>query len=229
MEAKSPPIEARHLITEGLRDVWHPPFAILLALSIFVFVVSASVAQQTDDVSLFLAIVLAVTSGYVQIACTLAAGAREPGRSGDAWLVAAVRRRCFWRFVLAELATVILVAAGLLFLVIGAFLVGGVVALAQPAAVLERRGPIEAVKRSAALGRDARRTLSIVFGVFVLGPAIVVQLAYQFGSGAAFDPRATIISLPAVVLTTAGTIALARAFVGLGGERVASLDRDGDV
>jgi hypothetical protein len=219
MEAARPPLRAGQLMAEGLRDTLRPPFSILVALSLFVYVASASVSPDADQGGLFFALLLAIVSAYVQIACTLAAAAPDPGRSGDEWLRAAFKQRCFWRFALAELATVLLVALGLLAAIVGAFIVGGIVALAQTAAVLERKWPLHALRRSAELSRGARGALTLVFGVLVLAPSAAIQAGYQLGAPAELGTAWIIATLPVVVLTLAGTIALARAFMALGGQR----------
>jgi hypothetical protein len=219
MKAARPALRAGQLMAAGLRDTLRPPFSVLVALSLFVYVASASVSQKADESSLFFALLLAVVAAYAQIACTLAAADPEPGRSGDAWLIAAVRHRCLWRFALAELATVVLVALGLLALIVGAFVIGGVVALAQAAAVLERKWPFDALKRSAQVGREARWALTTIFGVLVLAPGALIQAGYQLGAQEALGTSWIVISLPGVVLTLAGTIALARAFVALSADR----------
>lgn len=225
MEAARPPLRAGSLIVDGLRATVRAPFFGLVALSLFVYVVSASVGQQGGGGSLVFALLLAAASAYAQIACTLAASASDPGRSADAWFVAAVRRRCFWRYLVAEFVTVLAVALGLLALVVGAFVVGGVLALGQTAAALERRTPIDAMKRSAAMGREVRTPLAIVFGVLVLVPGIAIQAGYSLGAPEGWGLRWVLATLPGVVLTIAGTIALARAFVALGGGRVEAPDR----
>jgi hypothetical protein len=205
------------LIREGLRAVFRPPYALLLGLSSFVYLVQATVSDGSDGASLLFGLLLAVVSAYVQIACTLAAGAPEPSNSADTWFVAAIRRRCFLRFVAVELATIALMVVGLALLIVGAFVVGGVVALAQPAAVLERRGPIDAIKRSAVLGRDVRGPLTVVFGVFVLVPGVALQAAYAFGLQETAGVALVAAGLLGVVLALAGTISLTSLFVALGG------------
>jgi hypothetical protein len=219
MGANGDRVRAGRLITRSLRDVSRPPYAVLVALSLFIYVVSFSVSQAADDVSLLFTLLLAAVSAYVQIACTLAAATPEPATSADAWLVAALRRRCLWRFLLAEVAAILLIVVGLVALVVGGFVVGGIVALAQPAAVLERKGPIEAIRRSAELGRPARAALAVVFGALVLAPGMALQIAYETGAQEALGPSFLVAGALGVVLMMAGTIALARAFTMLGGDR----------
>jgi len=220
MDAARPPLRAGSLIVDGLRATVRAPFAGLVALSLFLYVVSASVGQQGGGGSLVFALLLAAASAYAQIACALAASSSDPARSSDAWFVAAVRRRCFWRYLVAEFVTVLAVAFGLLALVVGAFVVGGVLALGQPAAALERRTPIDAMKRSAAMGREHRRALAIVFGALVLVPGIGIQAGYSLGAPEGWGAAWIVVSLPGVVSTIAGAIALSRAFVALGGGRI---------
>jgi hypothetical protein len=217
MDASSRELRAGRLMLEALKDLLRPPFSVLTGLTLLVYLVSDAVSRPGDDASALLGIALAVVATYAHIACTLAAATPEPGRSGDAWLVAALRRRCFLRYVGTELVTLLLVAVSLLAFVIGAFVVGGIVALAHSAAALERRGPLEAIKRSALLGRDVRRTLAVVFGMLVLVPGIAVQAAYQLGASRSLGVWWLALGVPAAALNLAGTIALARAFVALGG------------
>jgi hypothetical protein len=217
MDAPSPDIRAGVLMGRALRDLVRPPFLTLVALSLFVYVVSLSAAESSDDATLLFTLLLAVVSAYAQIACILAAATSDPVPSGDAWLVDAVRRRCFLRFLLAETAALILIVVGFLGLVVGGFIVGGFVALAQPAAVLERRWPIDALKRSAALGRPVRKELVVVFGTLMLAPAAGLQLANELGVQDALGMRFLALGLPGVALMLAGTIAVARAFTSLGG------------
>jgi hypothetical protein len=203
----------------ALRDLFRPPFRALLLLNLFLYIVAGAVPGG-DLLDLLLALAATAASVYVEVALTLAAGSPDPGRSGDVWFRAAVGRRCFWRVVGAQLATVVLVAAGALLLVVGAIVMGGVVSLAEAAAVLERAGPIAAVRRSALLGRPARRSLALVFALLVLVPSLANQAAFLIEVPAAV---LVAVSLPLVTLTMAGNIALARAFVALGGAHAPSL------
>jgi hypothetical protein len=154
-----------------------PPFLPLFVLSLFVSTVAASFAEQVDDVSLISSIALAVVSAYLQIAIVLAAAEQGPSPSADVWIKAAFRRRCFWRFALASLFSFVLVAAGLLVLVIPGFIVGAYVSMGPIAAVLERTGPGDSLRRSTALSKPARRAVGTVFGLFVILPNAALQVA----------------------------------------------------
>jgi hypothetical protein len=200
-------------MSRSLRDLARPPFGTLLMLNLFLHVVSGAV-PGTDFVDLLLTLIVIVASVYVEIAVTLAAGSGQPGRSGDAWFRSALRRRCFWRVVGVQLVTLVLVAGGLLVLVVGALMVGGMVSLAEAAVVLERAGPLEAVRRSVQLGRPARAPLVLVFALLVLAPAIAGQGTFFLGLSRL---STVLLGLPFVVLSMAGTLALTRAFVALGG------------
>lgn len=217
---QQPSIRAGHLMAHSTRDLFRPPYATLALLNVFLFVVS-SAAPQADLLDMTLTLAVSAVSVYVQIAVTLAGAAADPGRSGDAWFRVAARRRCFWRVVGVQLVTVLAVAGGALLLVVGAFVAGGLVALAEAAAVLERAGPIEALRRSAHLGRPARAPLVAVFGALVLVPTVAGQAAYALGWP---HPALVAAGAPLVALTTGGTLALARAFVALGGAPAPSLE-----
>jgi hypothetical protein len=205
------------LIREGLGGALGRPFRVLAGLSLFASFVSVGVTERADAGSLLIALALEVVAAYVQIACTLAAASTSPTPSADAWFRAALRRRCFWRFVLTGLIALLSVALGMLAFIIGAFVVGSAVALAQPAAVLEGTGPIQSLRRSAALGSANRGALAIVFGVFVVVPVLAAQSAYALEVPARPLLRWLVVTAPVVLLTLAGTIALTRAFSALGG------------
>jgi hypothetical protein len=212
-----PPISTRILVTSALKDLLRPPFSLLLFIALLLFVVQSTLVAADPAIGL-LAFALAVMSVYLQIAFTLAGASKAPGRSADAWIKAAFKRRCFWRYLVTGLFAVALVAVGALALLVGAFVVGAIVGLAQPAAVLERRNPLEAIRRSAALSRPARVPVGTVFGVLVLIPNVILVVMAQLSFDRDLSPAWNVGGLALVALTVAGTIALARAFVSLGGE-----------
>jgi hypothetical protein len=214
-------VRAGPLVRQALTDLFRPPFATLLVVNLFLYVVPGT-TPQADLLDLLLALLVAAASVYVQIACILAAAASDPGRSGDAWLRAAFRRRCFWRVVGVQLLTLLLVAAGAVLLVVGAFVVGGIISLGEAAVVLERAGPIEAVRRSARLTRPARGALIIVFGLLVIAPSVVGPSVSALGASRV---ALVAVGLPLVVVSMGGTLALARAFVALGGAPTPSPDK----
>jgi uncharacterized membrane protein len=200
-------------MSRALRDLWRPPLAILVILNLFLSV-TWNAAPQENLMDLLLALLVTGASIYVQIATNLVGGAREPGASGDVWFRAALRRRCFWRLVAVELVVIVAVAAGALLLVVGAIVVGGITSLAEPAVVLERDRPIAAIRRSARMSRPARAPLMIVFGLLVLVPALVGPAASFAGISGLPLVMVGLVLLP---LSMAGTVALARAYVALGG------------
>ena len=209
----APPVRAGPLISQALRDLWRRPLAILVVLNLFLSA-AWNAAGQDDFIDLLLALVVTGATIYVQIAVNLAAAARDPGPSGDAWFRAALTRRCFWRLVAVEIAVIALVALGALALVVGAIVVGGITSLAEPAVVLERDGPIEAIRRSARMSRPARTPLTVVFGLLVLAPSLVGPAAALGGVSGTVVVVIGVILLP---ISMAGTVALARAYVALGG------------
>jgi hypothetical protein len=209
----APPVRAGLLMSQATRDLWRPPLAILVVLNLFLSV-AWNAAGQDDVMDLLLALLVTAASIYVQIAVNLAGSSQEPGGSGDAWFRAALRRRCFWRLVAVEVAVIVAVAAGALLLLVGAVVVGGITSLAEAAVVLERDGPITAIRRSARMSRPARAPLTVVFGLLVLAPSLVGPAASLAGISGAPLVGVGLVLLP---LSMAGTVALARAYVALGG------------
>jgi len=213
-------ITAGGLIRAAVARLLAPPFLPLFVLSLFVSTVAASFAEQVDDVSLISSIALAVVSAYLQIAIVLATAEQAPSPSADVWIKAAFRRRCFWRFALASLFSFVLVFAGVLVLVIPGFIVGACVSMGPIAAVLERTGPGDSLRRSTALSKPARRAVGTVFGLFVILPtalqvalylnADVFPLGLWIGLG---------LELITVILFLVSLLALSQAFLLLGGER----------
>lgn len=217
----SPPVQIRpwSAIADGFRALRQPPFLTLFVLSILVWIVSSTISDADDTSAAVAEGVLFVISIYVQIALILAAGARDPGRATDPWVKEAFRRRVVLKFFLAEILMFGAVVLGVLAVVIGAFLMGGIVGLAGQAAVLERMPPFTALSRSAALTAPARGSIATIFAVTVLLPAAVsIAGVYVLGieeSNAVWMALA----VPVSALGTVGVIALTRAFVALGGER----------
>lgn len=224
MPRGDPTIDGGREIRDALLSLARPPWLTLLLLSCFLSVVSVSIAAEvrptTPDDSLALAqitsIVVDVIGIYVQIAVVLATASSAESSSGDLWMRAAFRHRCFWRFLAVTIVEVLLVLAGALVLVVGAFLVGGLVALSQPAVVLERRGPIDAIRRSAELARPARAQVTIVFGTLLLLPLVAAAGAVALRLDLAY-PAQLAMTVGGSVLSLAAAIALTRAFVKLGG------------
>lgn len=206
-------------MASGFRLLSKPPFRGLLLLALLITLVLDTLPVQGDDATIFASLVLFGLSLYLQIATTLAAAETEPSPSVDVWLKKAIARRCFWRFLGSSVLVILtIVASGIVGVVVGAFFIGGILALTDPAVVLEHKHPVEAIARSAELGRGARGPLIVVFGLLILIPGLSLQVA-----GLIWDvPRFfgdlwPVVSALVVVLGFAGSIALARAFVVLGG------------
>jgi hypothetical protein len=213
-------ISAAAAIRDGLISLARPPFRGLLVLAIFVSLVSNTLPETGgDELTLIGALLLIALALYLQIAVTLAAADSEPTPSVDVWVKQAFARRCFWRyFATSVLAVFMVVASGLVGLIVGGFLVGGIVALADPAVVLERRTPLEAVARSSELGKGNRISLVLIFGLLVLVPGIGVQVA-----GLVWDlrelagPLWPLVPVIVVTLGLGAAVALTRTFLTLGG------------
>ena len=213
VQKDAPPVRAGPLMSQALRDLWRRPLLILVVLNLFLSA-AWNAAGQDELMDLLLALIVTAATIYVQIAVNLAASSEDPGASGDAWFRAALTRRCFWRLVAVEIAVTALVAVGALALVVGAIVVGGITSLAEPAVVLDRDGPIEAIRRSARMTRPARTPLTVIFGLLVLAPSLVGPAAALLGVAGTVLVVIGAILLP---ISMAGTVALARAYVALGG------------
>ena len=226
-EPPSPAIRAGSSIREGFSALLRPPFRGIALLSLLIALVLESLPEEGDNATLFAALLLLAMSLYLQISLTLAAAETNPAGSVDVWLKQAFARRCFWRYVAISLLVVLsVVAAGVIGLVIGGFLVGGILALADQAVVLEGKRPLEAVARSAELGKPARTALIVVFGMLVLIPGLSVQVgSIVWDLNAFFGDIWPLIPVVVMVLGLVGTIALTRAFITLGGEVVRTQPR----
>ena len=194
------------------------PFRTLVALSVLIALTSTTFSDQPTGTETALSVVLLVASIYIQIAIILAAGRADAETAADPWLRGAFRRRCFWRFLGTSVIVVLGLLTGAVLVVVGMFFVGALFALAQSASVLERRIPMDAIVRSAQLGKGSRWPLGTVFGLFVLVPTIATQGVVLLGwideLGYLWPPALAVADL----LTAAGTIALTRMFVALGGD-----------
>ena len=217
MSRTVPRIQAGRLIVESLRDLVLPPFSTLLGLNLLLTLASSSLNGRVDGTVFVLWVILSALSIYVDIAIVLAAGTTVAERSTDAWIRAAFRIRCFWRFLAAEIMTFVLVVFGLLVVVVGGFAVGAYIALGLPVVALERRGPLQALSRSAILTESARLPVGIVFGLLILLPNAGVQIGAWFGADKA-QVLWVAANVLAVIMLTAGTIAVTRAYVALGGK-----------
>lgn len=205
------------LIATGLRDLFRPPLALLLLVDLLIFGALASVSEQVDDASLFGALLLTVVSAFVQIALTMAA-ASEERRSADEWIKLAFKRGVFWRFVLTAIVTVAAILVGFLALIVGGLVLGAMLGLAQTAAIQERAWPGPALRKSLALSRGHRMPIGTIFAVTFIVPNALMQvgaeLQWDRELGLAWDAAGAV----ATVVTLVGVVALARAYVTLGGK-----------
>ena len=209
---QAPSIRAGTVIADAFRTLFQAPFRTLLALTVLIAVVADTIGgpkATAEDADIWFALALIGVSLYVQIAATLAAGQAEPDASADLWIKAAWKRRCFWRLVVTSVVVVAALVGGLVLAVVGVFFVGAIVALAQPAVVLERRRPIEAVFRSAQLTQGVRVPIGVVFAILFVAPstalwgASLTTLPRDLGGWwAAVPALAEALGLAATVATT---------------------------
>jgi hypothetical protein len=214
---------------DGFKALVRAPFRALVATGIFVSLVSNTLPEGGDEWTLVAALLLISLSLYLQMAIVLAAAEPDVATSADIWLKEAFGRRCFLRYLATSFLVVFSVlVAGVLGLVIGAFLMGAVVALADTAVVLERRRPIDAIRRSAELGRNNRRSLMVIFGLLILIPGLTVQLGdLAWDLRAAAGPLWPLVPVLVLVLGAAAGVALTRIFVTLGGQKIPVEERPG--
>jgi hypothetical protein len=215
MDFAPPKLTTQKLVRAGFRDLLKPPFRTLLALSLFLTLASDSFGSQIDNTAAFLALALLIVSAYLEIAVMLAAAEASPNGSADTWIKNAVKARCFWRFSFAGLIAILLIAGGMFLLIVPGLILCGLLSLVQPAVVLERCGPVEALRRSATVSLSARRPLAAVFFLFVLMPNLSLQIAQSLSGTQSLSAPWVALDLVTVVLYTGGAIALARAFVAL--------------
>jgi hypothetical protein len=214
-------IRAGHAIADGLSSLFRPPFRLLVVVVVLIPLAGDSIAGRDgilaqDD--LWLVLALSAASLFVQIAATLAAGRTDPDPSTDMWLRAAWRRRCFWRLTGTVLVSLAILAGGLALAGIGIFVVGAVIAFAQVAAVLERRGPFGAIARSVVLTRGNRWQVGLVYAALFIVPTFAVYVADLVELRPVLGPLWSVISVLVEVLGLAGVIALTRMFVTVGGD-----------
>lgn len=204
------------LIGHGFRSLTQAPFRTIWMVIVLIALAGPSLTDPGDDFSLFALLILAVVTFLLEMSTVLAAAEAEPDPSADGWIRSALRRRGLWRFVLASILTDIAVGLGLLALLVGGFVVAGIVGLAPQAALLERKLPIQALRRSAQLTKPARGRIGAVYGLLVLIPTIAAVIPYALG----LEPSDTAERVRGVLsstMTMAAWIALTRAFVELGG------------
>lgn len=203
---------------KGLRDLFRPPLAVLLLLDLLIFGALMSMPDRVDDASLFGVLVLTVVSAFVQIALTLAASSKER-RTADEWVKLAFKRAVFWRLITTQIVMFAAVLLGLLALVVGGFVLGGVLGLAQTAAIQERAWPGPALRSSIALSRGHRVSIGMIFAITFIVPIALAQagaeLEWDRELGIGWDAVGAVTT----VATLVGVVALARAYVKLGGKQ----------
>jgi hypothetical protein len=233
------------LMLTGASALIRPPFRTLVLVECLITLVATGIPVGTGDAEAVIgALVLLVISAILQIAILLAAAQSEPDRSADRWILGAFRKRSFWRFALTRLVVRFMILLGVaVVLIFGSrlpllwtsltglgvgllwgFLLGSVVGVAEQAAVLERRWPFDAMGRSGELTRRQRRTVGIVFALLVVAPNLGdrffgLDLLKNLGAFRVAE------ALLAVLVSTAGLIALTKAYIDLGGGEVAGTRR----
>jgi hypothetical protein len=220
VERKPDQTPAAELIRLGLRSLGAAPFRTLWLVGLLIAIASPSLVERTDEYSLVGTVLFGMLGAVVEMATVVAATETEPDRSADLWIKGAVRRRAFWRFVLATFVTELVIAVGLLGLIVGGILLAGIVGLAPQAALLERRGPFQALARSAELTRARRGPIRMICAVLVVLPALLSTLpAVAYLAGGTTPPPAVQILIGAsnTTFALAAYIALTRAYVELGG------------
>jgi hypothetical protein len=217
-------IRAVHEMLAAFRALGRRPILALTLLSVFLAVAGTGIfhllGPQTDDPDLLLVslstVFFAVAGIYLQISIILAAASSGEAHGPDPWIKAALKHRCFWRYVGAILFAGLFVALGALALLVGAIVVGGIVGLAEPAVVLERKGAADALGRSAELTKPVRPQVALIFGVLWLPPLVysVLESALEIRLEL---PADVALAVAGAVLPAAGVIAMTNVFVKLGG------------
>jgi hypothetical protein len=201
----------------ALKDLFKPPFAVLLLLDLLIFGALSSMPDELDDTSLFGAVLLTVVSAFVQIALTMAACSEEQ-HTADEWVKKALRRGVFWRFVLTSVVTIAAVVLGLFALIVGGLVLGGMLGLAQPAAIQERAWPGPALRRSVALSRGHRMPIGTIFAITFIAPNALLQAGAELEWDQVLGIGWHALGAVATIGSLVGVVALARAYVALGGQ-----------
>jgi hypothetical protein len=204
------------LMAAGLRDLFRPPLVVMLLLDLLIFGALSSMPDQVDDTSMFGALLLTVVSAFVQIALTMAASSEEQ-RTADEWVKKAFRRGVFWRFVLTSIVTLAAVVLGLFALIVGGLVLGGMLGLAQTVAIQERAWPGSALRRSIELSRGHRMPIGTIFAITFIAPNALVQVGAELQWDRELGIGWDAVGAVATVLSLVGVVALARAYVSLGG------------
>ena len=212
-------LSATTLMKEGFRALVRPPFFWLLGIGIL-GVLATSPIDDDDPWAVVGILIVSLISAYSSIGLTLAAAEQAPDPNPEGWVRAALLRRCLIRSGVAGIFATVLVAAGLFALIVPGFIVGAALALADIAAVLENHAPGDALRRSIKLTKPARRPIGIVFGLLVILPTAALQAAFYLADIDPAWPRATA-QCATLVLGSAAHIALTKAFLALGGRKLA--------
>lgn len=223
MESGGRTIEAWAEIRAGFSLLLRRPFVTILLLEIVLGGVAASIDEligrgpesDLENLAMAASLFFVVAAVYLQIATVLAAGGQgEP--SAEAWVRAALRHRCFWRFVATSFIAAVLILIAPIALLVKGLMVVTSVALAQSAVVLERTGPGESFRRGVELADPARKAVAVMFVVLFL-PSFVVGTTFLLFEIHLDLPLRIVRDVGTSVLAGAATIALTRVFVKLGG------------
>ena len=200
------------IVRADIARIFRRPFVILLGLNLLLMLATTSLPSEMDATALVTWCVLASLSVFVQAALTLAAAEDHPDTSADHWVRAAIAQKVFWRLLGTELLLFLALAVSALLLLVGALFAGAVLGLGMQAAVLERKGPAEALNRSSELTHPDRLAFGGLFAAVYLVPMVVGQASIYLTGEFAW-----VIAINVVVtfLLTAGTLALTRAYVQL--------------
>ena len=214
-----PKLDASPLVGAGFRALFRPPFIWLGAIGIL-GILATSPIDNDDPAALLGVAIITVISAYTSIGLTLAAAEESPDASPERWVRAAVVRRCLIRTFFAGIFAFLLVLAGVVALVIPAFIIGASVALADIATVLENHRPGDAIRRSIELSKPARRPIGIIFGVLVIVPSVTLQVTTYL---VRVEPDWIVTASQCFnyILASAAHIALTKAFLQLGGRNLA--------
>lgn len=224
MSSEEPVLKPGHELAEGIRLLVRAPFLSLTLVGVFLAVVGASITDLTnlgssDDfeyLGFISGILFAIVGLYLQVAITLAAASSGEPQGADPWIRAAIRHRCFWRYIGVSLLAAVLVLLGAVALIVGGIIVGSAVLLCQAAVVLERRRPTEALGRSAELTKPVRGRVAVIFVAVWVVPVGASLLPELLGADTDTIVRLVLGAL-GTIWGTAGTIAVTRVFVRLGG------------
>lgn len=202
------------LIFTAARRLTKGPFLTLLVITLFITIVSASFASDTpDSFGTFSAILLLVVGTFIQIGVILAAADPSPAPSADTWVKEALRRRLFIRYFLTSIGTALLIVLGLVAFLVGAVFVAAIVGLAPSASVLERLGPVDALRRSHQLTKPARFQTGLLVTVFLMAPTVLTTAGDASGLAGDLGSLWLAIVLLSVIVSMIGSIALAQLFV----------------